>query len=315
MSWFSFLDNTGEATPSTVSPPLRRVINIDDLENPIFAEEIIAVKLNGKKVNERLSSSLNTVEDDDSYIVIYQDSADENFFVPVKSRVENDVLYFKAEEDISSSIENSRYYAIYYGLNNLKYLDFIDDNVYQQVGEIGLSSVEEGDYFDLMSSDTSLSLYEATESSLKSFQLALYDKGNSWLDGRSTAVGAKAFGVFDGPNFNVIGSKGPDLGKFRIKINKVLEDNTFSKTIAINWQEVDCFSRDSLSNQILFSTTNVLEYERYFFEIETLSVKNSSSTSNAIEISSYKFTPNYKITIETEELNPSIPFIRIGGIR
>lgn len=315
MAWFSFLQSEDNATPSTISPPLRRVIDIDELENPIFSEEIISIKLYGKKMNSRLSEQLIEVEDDDAYLVVYQDDADESFFIPVKSKIIDDILYFQVHEDISSGIDSSRHYVIYYGMNNLKYLNYLTENQYQQESEIAIESVAEGDYYDLSVTEVINAFFIASQDSSKSFQLALYDNGNAWVDGKSALVGAKAFGVFDGPDLNILGSKGVDFGKFKIRINKVLEDNTFSKTIAIDWQEVDCFARENLSNQVLFSTTGFLDYERYVFEIETLSDKNINSTSNGVEISSYSFVPNYKITYLSEEINPSIPFIRIGGIR
>lgn len=315
MAWFSYLQSTDNLLPSTVSPSLRREINFDNLENSLFENEIVAVKLNNVKVNTKLSTELDIIEDNDSYIVIYEDFSNEDFFIATKSRVVDDYIYFKVIEDLNKDNISSKKYSIYYGLNNLKYLNELSQYSYQQATTEDIAEAVDGDYYDLAPSDVPLAYYEVTKSSEKSFQLALYDDGNSWSENKSTKPGAKAFGIFDGPNLYILGSKGTDFGKFRIRIFEVLEDGTVTKTTPIDWQEVDCFSYNSSSNQILFQTEEFLEYKRYMFEIEVISEKNLSSTSNAVEISKYKFIPNYKIYIEPEELNPDASFIRIGGIR
>lgn len=315
MAWFSYLQSTDNLLPSTVSPSLRREINFDNLENSLFENEIVAVKLNNVKVNTKLSTELDIIEDNDSYIVIYEDFSNEDFFIATKSRVVDDYIYFKVIEDLNKDNISSKKYSIYYGLNNLKYLNELSEYSYQQATTEDIAEAVDGDYYDLAPSDVPLAYYEVTKSSEKSFQLALYDDGNSWSENKSTKPGAKAFGIFDGPNLYILGSKGTDFGKFRIRIFEVLEDGTVTKTTPIDWQEVDCFSYNSSSNQILFQTEEFLEYKRYMFEIEVISEKNLSSTSNAVEISKYKFIPNYKIYIEPEELNPDASFIRIGGIR
>jgi hypothetical protein len=315
MAWFSFLQSEDNATPSSIVSPIKREIDFDNLENPLYENEIIAVKLNGININSKLSSTLQQSNDESSYIVVYENNSDDNFFIVTKSKVIDDYIYFKVIEDIEPSDVLDKKYTIYYGISNIKYLKNIDDNVYQQATEQEIKQFEDGDFYDLSEQEVDLAYYETTESSNKSFQLALYDNGNSWLDGKSTAVGAKAFGLFDGPNLYVLGSKGTNFGKFRIRIFEVLDNGTVTKTTPLDWQEVDCFQYQNLSNQILFETENFLEYKRYMFEIEVLYDKNSSSTSNQVEISSYKFIPNYKIYIESEQINSDLSFIRIGGIR
>lgn len=315
MAWFNFYQSTDNINPGFISPSLRREINFDNLENSLYQDEIVAVKLNNAKINTKLSSELELIEDQDSYIVVYEDFSNDYTSIPTKSRIVDDFIYFKVLEDLNKDDISSKKYSIYYGLNNLKYLKNVDFNLYEQATAAEISNAVDGDYFDLNPSDIPLAYYEASKSSIKSFQLALYDDGNSWVDNRSTKAGAKAFGLFDGPNLYILGSKGKDFGKFKIRIFEVLEDGTVTKTTPIDWQEVDCFDYNNLSNQILFETENTLEYKRYMFEIETLFDKNTSATSNIIEILKYKFIPNYKIYMESEEINPDAAFIRIGGIR
>lgn len=315
MAWFTFLQSEDNATPSTILPSLKREINFDDLENSLYQGEIAVVKLDGIKINRKLSSELEVSEDHNSYLVVYEDYSDDEVFIATKSKVIGDYIYFEVVEDLNTIDISSKKYSIYYGISNIKYIIEIGTNLYQQATQVQIDLAGEGDFYDLSIAESDLAYYETTESSNKSFQLALYDNGVSWIDNKSQLVGAKAFGIFDGPNLYVLGSKGRSFGQFRIRAFTMLEDGTVTKTVAIDWQIVDCFDYNDLTNQILFETEDFLEYKRYMFEIEVIFDKNTSSTSNSVEISKYKFIPNYKIYIESEEINPNVSFIRIGGIR
>jgi hypothetical protein len=330
MAWFTFLQASQDATPATIQTPLRRELIIDNIEDPFNEGDILSVKLNGKKINKKLDGTLTEITDTNSYLVVYEDFTNDSFFEPVESLIVDDVLYFKAYEDGGPDIFSTKKYSIYYGLNNINNLEYLGDGIYQQVIEedfgTGILPVpEEGEgeaepepelgvSYILSEEDIELGLFNATEDSPKSYQLALYDKGVSWVNNKSQKIGAKAFGVFDGPKLYIYGDKGPDFGKFRIRITKVDSDNNFVNTIALDWQTVDCFARD-LNEQIIFESTEELGYERYLFEIETILEKNPSSTSNSVVIRSYEFIPNYKIEITNEQINPLVAFIRIGGIK
>lgn len=169
-------------------------------------------------------------------------------------------------------------------------------------------------YFDLDPDNIQEYSYDATEDSQKEYKLAFYNNGLDWIDGKSQSIGAKAFGSFDGPKFRVIGKKGPNYGKFRIRIFSYYDNNSISKNVALDWTTVDCYASQESSDQILYLNTS-LEYSKYIFEIEVISDKNVMSSSNSVEISKYQFFPNYKLTYDVEELNPNISFIKIGGIR
>jgi hypothetical protein len=326
MAWFTFLEASEAATPATLQTPLRRELIIDNIEDPFSQGDILSINLNGKKINKKLDGTLTEVSDNTSYLVVYEDFANDSFFQPVESVIVDDVLYFKAYEDGGPDIFSTKKYSIYYGLNNINNLEYLGDGIYQQVIQedfgIGILPVEGeeepepelGVSYILSEENIDFALFSATEESTKSYQLALYDKGVSWVDNKSQKIGAKAFGVFDGPKLYIYGDKGPDFGKFRIRITKVDTNNNFVNTVALDWQTVDCFARD-LNEQIIFESTEELGYERYLFEIETILEKNPSSTSNSVSIRSYEFIPNYKIEITNEQINPSVAFIRIGGIK
>jgi hypothetical protein len=317
MAWFTFLQASQDATPATIQTPLRRELIIDNIEDPFNQGDILSVKLNGKKINKKLDGTLTEITDTNSYLVVYEDFTNDSFFEPVKSLIVDDVLYFKAYEDGVPDIFSTKKYSIYYGLNNINNLEYLGDGIYQQVIQVEGEEEPEpelGVSYILSEENIDFALFSATEESTKSYQLALYDKGVSWVNNKSQKIGAKAFGVFDGPKLYIYGDKGPDFGKFRIRITKVDSDNNFVNTIALDWQTVDCFARD-LNEQIIFESTEELGYERYLFEIETILEKNPSSTSNSVVVRSYEFIPNYKIEITNEQINPSVAFIRIGGIK
>jgi hypothetical protein len=299
-----------------INIPVRRKIYLDDLPNDIEQGEQVYVNLDDKFVNKYINSSLQEVTDNYSYLVVYEDTADTSLFLPIKSRAIDNVLYFNAVEKINKETSYTKYYSVYYGATNIKFLEErgIEGNTYyQKLAAEYIPSVE-GLYFDLDPDNIQEYSYDATEDSQKEYKLAFYNNGLDWIDGKSQSIGAKAFGSFDGPKFRVIGKKGPNYGKFRIRIFSYYDNNSISKNVALDWTTVDCYASQESSDQILYLNTS-LEYSKYIFEIEVISDKNVMSSSNSVEISKYQFFPNYKLTYDVEELNPNISFIKIGGIR
>jgi hypothetical protein len=321
MAWFKPLKETYEIGITAVSSdflkvPMKRKVYFNYIPNDIEAGEQVYVNLDTKFVNKYINSNLESVTDDYSYIVVYEDSTDDSFFGPVKSRAVNNIVYFNVEEKIEKDRFYTKHYSIYYGLTNLKFLEqiTIDDETYFQKLDTELIIQTEGTFLDLASDNIQEYSYDATENSLKEYKLALYNNGLDWIDGKSQVVGAKAFGSFDGPKFRIIGKKGPNYGKFRIRIFSYYENDSISKNLALDWTTVDCHASVESSNEILYSNTT-LEYSKYIFELEVLSDKNVMSSSNAVEITKYQFFPDYKLTYDVEEVNPNISFVKIGGIR
>lgn len=316
MPWFSFLQSTDYATPNLVYPPLKRIIDLDDLNGDIYAGDIVVVPLNGKKINKSFSSTLTEVQTPGSFIVVYEDDADETFFQPVRSRIVEDNLYFEPYEQYLQGYLSSKYYAIYYGLNNLKYLTLNDDQIYQQIDTVSIESVEDGQYFELTEEESWLgSLRYVNLDSSEKYTLALYNNGIDWVDNRSQKIGAKAFGFFDAPLLSIYGTTGPDMGSFRIRILKMSGTNEFTKNIILDWQTVDCYGKETVQYQELFQFTDFPDDGKYMFEIETVLTENSKSTSPDVIIDGYWFVPNYSLTIQKEQIYEGIAFIRIGGIK
>jgi hypothetical protein len=321
MAWFTPIKDTYNISSELsnldfLNIPVKREISINYLSSDIEQNEQIYVNLDNKFVNKYINSSLEEVVDNYSYLVVLQDRADDEYFVPVKSRAVGNILYFNAVEKITKNTFYTKYYVVYYGITNIKFLEeiTIDDEVrYRKLAPEVIIQAE-GTYFDLASVDIQEYSYDATEISSKEYKLALYNNGLDWIDGKSEKIGAKAFGSFDGPKFRLIGKKGPNYGKFKIRIFSYYDDNSISKNLALDWVTIDCYANEEASDQVLYSNSN-LEYAKYIFELEVLSEKNVMSSSNSIKLTKYQFSPNYNLTYSAEEINPNIAFIKIGGIR
>lgn len=324
MAWFKYLKNTyniDSATPTAEygSAPIRRRVLLDGLQENIEEGEVIYVDLGNKLINTYVASDLSIGNNDDSYIVVYEDEESDAYATPVKSKVVDNIIYFKAAEKHYKNADTSRYYSIYYGNNGIKYLEeyltLEDQVVFKQIDDFDVTIFQDGIFLDLATEEVETYTYSAEiDSSLKSYKLALYNNGIDWKNNMSTNPGSKAFGVFDGPGFQINGSTGPNFGKFKIRILSFYDDNSISRNIALDWTEVDCYNSTTTNDTIIYSNSS-LEYQKYIFEIEVLSDKNIMSTSNSIKIDKYMFSPNYKLTYEKEEFNPDIAFIKIGGIR
>ena len=338
MSWFQYVKSINSTVviatldldlristisndPTTLeyaAPPLRRRVLIDDLEEDIEEDEVVYVDLGTKFVNQYYDETLTLQTNQDSYIVVYEDSESDVPGTVVRSKAINSLVYFKAAEKHNKNTKSTMSYSIYYGTEYLKYLQqfiTLDDKiVYKMVDNPEDVIYAQGAFFDLDVASFSSYTYSATSSSTKSYQLALYNNGTDWEDNYSLTPGAKAFGIFDGPGFEIYGEKGPRSGKFRIRILSLYDDNSISKNVILDWTEVDCYNSNLLQSEILYENSN-LEYKKYIFEIETLTDKNIMSQSNSVKIEKYMFSPNYKLIYEKEEFNPDLSFITVGGVR
>lgn len=311
MSWFpvykeTYNSQTSEFEYNQINIPLKRIISINNLKSNVSQDEQIYVNLDNIKVNSYINSSLQKVTDDYSYLVVYEDYTDDEYFVPVQSTVVNNVLYFKAVEPIEKETISDRYYAVYYGTANLKYmittLNNENENIYVRPDTLGTA------VYDLSSYEQyTVSVDETTSD----YSLGYYNSGTDWINGVSKKIGAKAYGIFDGPRLKIVGSKGRQYGKFKINIYPYTD-----QIIVATTQEfiIDCYSTTTLDNQTLFEKQD-LDYKKYIFEIETISDKNIMSLSNDVRIDKYMFNPDYGLTYEEEKINPSLSFVKISGVR
>lgn len=308
MAWFKFYDN--QSTPNSYAAPLRRILDLSELNQNIYKDSIIAVSIEDIVINKKITSSLSSIYSDDSYIVIYEDEDNQNYFIPVKSLVKDNYLYFKLHENYSYNSTSKKYYSIYYGFDNLSKLQKITDNVYIKPSTPEVATAN----FKLDLSEISSAIKLIDSNGYNDYSLAYYDNGISWKDGVSKTIGAKAFGFFNGPYLYIKGSKTSNSGTFKIRIFSIDQKNSISKNLVLDWIEIDCYSANNLYNQNLFSKTD-LDKNKYFFEIETLSKRNNLSSSTNINITGYSFMPDYGLSLSSEEIYSEISFKRIGGIR
>lgn len=322
MSWFkiiSYETDLEAATPNIqyIVPPLKRKIPVSNLSESVETTEIVYCNLDNKIINKYYSSSNEELTDNDSYIVVYEDASNPNYFIPVKSKIIDNLLYFVPHEKIEKLTSGSRYYAVYYGMSNLKYIEPVEYNnttIYQKVSQEDIDNAVDGDYYDLATANINNYEYEATSQSDKIYRLAFYNDGVDWVNNSSTKIGSKVFGIFDGPKIKIYGSKGSSFGKFRIRIFPYQENLTINNIPVVDWTTIDCYDGENFNFEILYEKLN-LQYKKYIFEIETLAEKNIMSVSESVNIFQYTFIPNYKISCEKEQINPEIFFVTVSGIR
>lgn len=333
MTWFKIIKNTynpGSATPTLeyVSPPLKRILSFAIQDEDIEEGEWVNVDLDTIKVDEYLDSSLGKQTSTDSYLVVYEDETDENYFVPVKTKIIDNILYFQTAEKHTANIVFPKQYSVYYGLDNLKYIEPIEITTYTeyiQVSDAELQTATEGDYYNALDAEVGQYQYLIGNlpedynggKSIKTssvYSLALFNNGVDWKDSRSQKPSSKAYGVFDGPRIKIFGKKGSDVGKFTIRIYKEGVKIPSEQTIVLEKTEFDCYQASNNNNAVIFEKTD-LEYNRYVFEIETTNSKNVVSNSVDVVIYNYNFDRNYFISIGKEKFNPDISFISIGGVR
>lgn len=320
MSWFKILKygiNPETQTPTNsdyLYPPLRRKIYFNNLTENISAGEQVYVHLDNNIINSYTDSLLVNNTDDNSYVVVLQDEEDDEYFQPVKSYVDQNILFFILHENIEKDITTTKYYCVYYGSKRLNIISqqIVGDIIYYVQENPDLIISQPGNYFDLEFVDT-LS-YTADTVSDGNYKLALFNSGTDWIDNVSQISGAKAFGIFDGPDLTINGSTGPEYSKFKIRIFPYEQSGQISSTPIIDWMEINCYDTVNTSSTILYTGSN-LEYSKYIFEVETLSNKDIMSYKNSVKIDSYSFLPNYGFSYDKEEINPNISFIKIAGIR
>lgn len=247
---------------------------------------------------------------------------------PLASSIIDNVLYFKSEKNHNNGKLSDYEYNLYYGRDYIKYISAtpyynynIDElqMVFQQNDQTTVN------YYLLGDNSRNSAQYSATPSQINKYQhevnassngkylMTFFNDGIDWNSGYSAKEGARVSVNFDGPNFVLIGNKGPDYGKIKYRIIKKAGSSEDTELVVLNWTELDCYSFQ-LDEQILISKQD-LEYSEYFLEIETLSEKNSLSYGNNIYIKSLKFLRNFNFILGEEEINPDLSFISIGGVR
>lgn len=326
MSWFTFINNS-----SSQSAPVRREIIFPNLTENLADGDWLHVNLDNLDVGRVFYYEDGLIKnsiDSDSYLVVYETV---DSYTPTYSLILNGEsselykrnLWFKSVSAVSAGNQPEGKYYIYYHKDNIQYISGLS-GLYQS------TTPPDGANFIASQSGSSLnsinfySLF-ATGSSANNriSAISYFGDSSAWVNQSTSAVGAKAFGVFSGPNFKLFAKKGPDCGFIRLKIIKTSAAGDGQKVVKSDI-DIDLYSPISQDNQNIYSLNIEQEnlfftyaelYGDFSFEIEVLSQKNSSSTGNRCELEGFSFSKNYELTFNDEEIKSDIAFKSVGGLK
>lgn len=303
MAWFRYLDEDGQY----VYPNLRKKINfsIDSnsgkqlIEEDVLKDSWMFVDVKGLNID--IYQSLAKIDsafvksdeiDNDSYLVVYESKSSENYnSTPVISHVVGDLLYFKAAEDHLKNLDINKQYSLYYKTPYLKLIKKVANSTnYQQCEETQA---------EFISSDEDVNIFSHIRNlnSKNHYNLSFINSQIYWDSGISQKPGASLIGTFTGPNLQIYCDKGPNYGSFKIKITAYGSDLDADNVMVYDWQSVDLYSENNVKDSQVFSKTNLL-YKNYVFEIV--------SENKSINIKKYGFSLNNNLTLEKEEISPTL---------
>jgi hypothetical protein len=287
------------------------------------------VDLQDNEINYLYDADLSKVEQDHSYVMVYEDLIDSSNATPVSTTVLDNIVYFKSAKEHAIGPGNSVNYNLYYGRDYIKYIKptsyynyDIDETVYsyiqydQSTISYYLTGNNSQDNAILSATPSDVNLYQdvVNKNSSENYTLTFFNDGVDWVDNKSTKAETKVIGNFNGPKFKLIGNIGPDYGMFKYRISTKSNSNQQIEQVVVDWTGVDCYSSSGLLESELLDISN-LGYEEYIIEIETLYDKNVLSYGNNILIKEIQFLKNYNISLGEELINPDLSFISIGGVK
>ena len=290
MTWFRYLPATANPSISTqdtnyVYPILRRKINIPTLKQDVTKDSWLFVDISDISIDKFINSSLEEETKINSYLVVYESKASDDYnFVPVKSHIVGNRVYFKTAVDHEKDIEIENQYSLYYKTDNIKKIKKVNNGVYEDY----ISCVDEQAEFITASSNIDETSFDVSSNTSAFYNFSYLNIETDWENGVTKNPGAKLIGTFTGPLFELFCNKGPDLGKFKLRIISLSSDATPEDIVEVDWQEIDLFSENKKENVLVFSKTN-LYYKDYIFEIKADYEKNSLSKDGKIEIDHYSY--------------------------
>jgi hypothetical protein len=304
MAWFRYYDLDG----NYVYPNLRKKITFPIAKENIVKDSWLFIDVENLDVdiyyalNKQGSIFTKTASvDPDSYLVVYEDKSSENYdSTPVITQIVDNLLYFKAAENHSKDIDINKQYSLYYKTPNLKLIKKrTQDNQYQ-------ACEESESQFVSSEEDVNVSSYIRDLNSNNYYNLSFVNSESNWDSGVSKNPGASLIGTFTGPNIKIYSDKGPDYGKFRIRIMPYGSDQNADNEIVLDyWEEIDLYNQNKSTDALVFSKTD-LSYKNYVFEIVSNYEKNILSSDGKINIKKYSFSLNNYLTLNKEEVSSSL---------
>jgi hypothetical protein len=312
MTWFKYLKSS-EITNSSIEninykyPYLKRAIKNFKPLDTILSGTWAFISVQDLEINKYLNSSLENVVDESSYLVVYESTTNENDFKPVKSIIYNNILYFQIAEQHESGVNVVKQYAMYYKTPGLRYIKSINNG---SKTSYQLTTESLGEYH-CSYSQVDLSSFDVNLSSNSFYNFSF---NSEWENGVSKNSLSFLTLTFTGPNIYIYGDKGSNFGKFKLRIFSLQGQSSEGPTLVQDWQIIDCYSSNNLSNQILFQKNN-LELRDYNLELQVLDDKNILSSNNIVKINSYSFTYNLYLETDTEQITENTSFVVFGGVR
>ena len=305
MTWFKYFKQ-GES--STYSYPLiKRTINKFTPNDKILKDTWLFIDVTDLEIQKYYNSSLNLLDDDSSYLVVYEIIGSYSGMVPVNNIINNNILYFQAAEDHEAGVETISQYSIYYKTPNLRYIKLLDSENYQVTSE-------EQAQFNSLFSEVDITDYDVVAGSESSYNFSFINPNLDWDNGLASNPGSKLYLTFTGPSIQIYGAKGPDYGKFKFKLTGLQNAQFPNMELELDWTTVDCYNSAFQENVLLYENNN-LNYRDYNLELQTDADKNILSSGNNVKISSYSFSYNLYLTINKEQISDQAVFVSIGGIR
>lgn len=314
MTWFRYLPIDGSPSFSVqdedyLYPLLKRVINFPAPNQTIPTNSWMFVDVEGLGIDEFIDDSLVTQEENNSYIVVYESKTlDDYNFVPVKSQILNNRLYFKTTQNHLKEESLEKQYSLYYKTKDIKSIKKVQNGQYE---DFIACPTNEAEYITSTSEidETSFDVYPNTS---EAYGFSFSNIDIDWRNGTSLSPGAKAIGTFSGPLFELFCNKGPDFGKFELRIISLSSDATPVSIVEQDWTIIDLYNSTLLENQLVFSKNN-LYYKNYIFEIVSNFEKNDLSSGGAVPLHHYSYSYDAKCSLGQEEISPYVFARKING--
>lgn len=296
MSWFRYL-KTEEG--DFYYPYAKRVISKFTPNSLIAKDQWLFVDVSDLDIDYYYNDSLEKVIDESSYLVVYETSLESETGTgqPVACVIDDGILYFKAAEDHAADLETPKVYSIYYRTPNIRYMTTLEDSDPQ---EYIITTAENGLYNSDIS-EVDQTAYSVDLSATGYYNFSFINNSVDWVNGSTKVSGAKAYINFSGPNFELYGSKGPDFGKFRIKLVSFSNANDPTTKLELDWYIVDLYSSTFQEDVVLFSS-QALPFKECSLELEVIYDKNILSSDYSVKLNRFEFSFNPYLKIGKELL-------------
>jgi len=337
MEWFKYFPKNfdlSSSEPKYIHPPLRHSIQIYEIYEEIKKDQIISIKVPNSDFIKITSQNATIDTDNTQFLVVYLDNEKEEEYTVVRSSVIDGYLYFQAARDHEIEKDIIDKYYLYYGNKYLKYLQSVTYNskpAYKQISTqdaselSGNPSLLNTTAFNLSTETIQNNYYttvKANENGEDKEKFSYYNQDTDWLNYKTSTIGAKVSGYFNGPALKINAYKTPSSGKVNLKIIKLEQsyksfnllekkEQTISEEeeevyTAIDENAIDLYS-PSVNEATIYQTTS-LENKKYYFFIEVIESKNIASTKNELELISFEYNKNFNCVLQQKEYNSELSF-------